>query len=143
MILIAHRGNINGKSNMENHPEYILKAIKNKFDVEIDIWNIKQKWWLGHDKPEYQVSEKFLEDININSWFHCKNLNALFYMNKNYKYFWHENDNYTLTSNGYIWTYPNKNFNNKCIIVDNVVRQISKLKIVPFGICSDYVSLIN
>ena len=34
MILISHRGNINGKNlNIENHPSYIDKAIEAGYDV--------------------------------------------------------------------------------------------------------------
>ena len=39
MILISHRGNINGKKpDLENKPEYIQNAIKLGYNVEIDVW---------------------------------------------------------------------------------------------------------
>ena len=42
MILISHRGNIDGKIvERENHPDYIDKAISEEFDVEIDVWMIE------------------------------------------------------------------------------------------------------
>ena len=38
MILISHRGNLDGKElSFENRPDYIDKAIRHGFDVEIDI----------------------------------------------------------------------------------------------------------
>ena len=38
MLLIAHRGNINGPDKAkENHPDYINKAIEAGYNVEIDI----------------------------------------------------------------------------------------------------------
>ena len=38
-IWIAHRGNTRGpKPEKENQPEYILQAIQEGFDVEIDVW---------------------------------------------------------------------------------------------------------
>ena len=38
---ISHRGNINGRnSEMENHPEYIMAALREGYDVEIDVWVI-------------------------------------------------------------------------------------------------------
>jgi hypothetical protein len=50
MILISHRGNINGKQpSKENHPLYIFEAIKQGFQVEIDVWFIDGKFKLGHD----------------------------------------------------------------------------------------------
>ena len=39
MILISHRGNIEGKQpKLENKPEYISKALELGYNVEIDIW---------------------------------------------------------------------------------------------------------
>ena len=47
MILISHRGNINGKNTeKENHPSYIDEAIKGEYDVEIDVWYVDEKLWL-------------------------------------------------------------------------------------------------
>jgi hypothetical protein len=38
-IWIAHRGNTRGPNpEKENHPDYILQAIREGFDVEIDVW---------------------------------------------------------------------------------------------------------
>ena len=48
MMLISHRGNINGKKpELENQPQYILKGVLEGYFVEVDIcqevcpWNIK------------------------------------------------------------------------------------------------------
>ena len=32
-------------------------------------------------------------------------------------YFWHQNDDYTITSKGYIWAYPGKKLNKNAIYV--------------------------
>ena len=135
MIKIAHRGNLNGKSWLENNPKYLLDAINQGFDIETDIRYIDKKWYLGHDKPIYQVNISFIDFISHNSWFHCKNLEALYELDPTkYKFFWHQDDDFTLTSNGYIWTYPNKQVTNKSIIVDlNNTRSI----VGAYGICSD------
>jgi hypothetical protein len=48
MILISHRGNINGRiEGLENTPNYIQDAIKLGYDVEIDLWIIKNKFKLA------------------------------------------------------------------------------------------------
>ena len=61
MILISHRGNINGsKPEMENKPEYIQQALDLGYDVEIDVWLIDGNFFLGHDEPQYQVHGTFL-----------------------------------------------------------------------------------
>ena len=52
--------------------------------------------------------------------------------------FWHQKDDVTLTSRGFIWTYPNKKTYNKSIIVIN--KFIKKQELPKcMGICSDYV----
>lgn len=43
MIIISHRGNLFGTDRKnENRPEQIKKALKEKFDVEIDVWLMKK-----------------------------------------------------------------------------------------------------
>lgn len=37
MRIIAHRGNLNGPTTKENHPDYLLQAIEAGFDAEADI----------------------------------------------------------------------------------------------------------
>lgn len=121
MIKIAHRGNINGPSHRENQPMYLADAIAKGFDVEFDLWKIKDLLWLGHDGPQYLINDSFLIDTGANSWIHCKNLDALYYLNSTFpqlNYFWHQEDDHTLTSQGYIWTYPGKDVTPNSVIVD-------------------------
>jgi hypothetical protein len=139
MILISHRGNLDGSfPNKENSPEYIKKALLKGFDVEIDVWFVNSCFFLGHDEPKYKINIDFLENKKL--WCHAKNLNALDKMlnNKNIHCFWHQNDDYTLTSNGFIWTYPNKKIANNSIAV---LPELFKDWDVndSFGICSDFV----
>ena len=106
MIYISHRGNTAGKNtNMENHPDFISKAIEKGFDVEIDVWFENNVFLLGHDNPKYEIDKKYLENPKL--WCHAKNLAALEIMKSiNCHFFWHEEDKFTLTSKGYIWSYP-------------------------------------
>ena len=61
MRLISHRGNINGKQpDLENEPKYINDALKQGYDVEIDLWFVDGFFWLGHDEPQYEVAFKWL-----------------------------------------------------------------------------------
>jgi len=138
MKLISHRGNLNGPDpNKENTVEYILAAIYNEFDCEIDIWKIDDTLYLGHDQPDNIVSLSFLEKYNNKLWIHCKNVPALVFLKDTFNCFYHKDDEYTLTSKGYIWgnihSYVDKNviavmpeLTNKCI--NNSA-----------GICSDYI----
>lgn len=145
MKLIAHRGNVNGPDvNRENSPDYIVEAIEKGFDVEVDVWIIDDIIYLGHDEPQYKIDESFIEYISEKSWFHCKNLNALKYFVKHWrhKYFWHEEDKFTLTSNNIIWTYPGQETSVNSIIVILDREQSINFNEKIFGICSDYVSII-
>lgn len=138
MIKIAHRGNRNGKTKNENQLWYLKEAISEGYDVEADVWMLRDKLWLGHDSAMYYLSEEELENISEHTWFHCKNFDALNYFINNHgdkKFFWHQNDNHALTSNGLIWTYPGKEVRENSIIVDfNNGRYYD---ILPYGICSD------
>ena len=68
-----------------------------------------------------------------------KNLEALEYMLvNNIHCFWHEHDQRTLTSEGYIWTYPDQETNFKSIIC-----MINPEDTAPedcYGICTDWVN---
>ena len=144
MILIAHRGNINGPSKDENNPEYIAKALSLGFDAEVDVW-YKNGWWLGHDAPTYKVENLFALFDNSKVWWHCKNFEALERLQgSELNYFWHQEDDHTLTSKGYIWTYPGKDCGSRNVIVmPEAVMSVSDIShIEAFAICSDYVSIL-
>lgn len=146
MRVIAHRGNLDGPNyNTENSPAQILRAIDCGFDVEIDVRVVDGEILLGHDHPQYECPEKLLLSIIEKAWFHCKDLNSLTYLPNRFpgiKYFWHQSDDFTLTSNGYLWTYPGKPITKKSILVlpetlqkDMLSEQLSK---GPYGICTDW-----
>ena len=123
MILIAHRGNINGPiAELENSPEYIINAIQKGYHVEIDLWNTCDGLSLGHDRPEYNVTEDFLHTNKDKLWIHCKNLEAMCYLKQNdlnneLNYFGHDDDEYVLTSQNYLFCKPTKNLDKNCVLV--------------------------
>jgi len=135
--IISHRGNINGPYENENSPEQIEKALK-LFKVEVDVWYINNKWFLGHDKPIYEVGFDFFDK---NMFLHCKNFEAV----KNlygtcYNWFWHEDDQMTLTSQGDIWCYPGKYIKNGLTVFkgEPTLAWAQQLPIDIKGICTDY-----
>lgn len=130
--IIAHRGNLNGNEGCENTIATFKKCFKKQLDVEADVWFIDGRYFLGHDKPEERVEKQFL--LNNPVWCHAKNLPALEEMlTDNIHCFWHQNDNFTLTSRNYIWTFPNYTVTPKSVIVTNKIPNDS-----CFGICTDY-----
>tara|TARA_B100000674_G_C37416972_1_gene723273 strand:- start:117 stop:548 length:432 start_codon:yes stop_codon:yes gene_type:complete len=137
MYFISHRGNINGiEKERENNPLYINEAINKGYDVEVDVRFEKNKFYLGHDKNQFEISKDFLENKKI--WCHAKTGEALIALKSiDAHFFWHQEDDYTITSKGYFWTYPGKKLlkNSICVLPEN-----SKYKEINCsGICSDYI----
>ena len=121
MRIIAHRANLDGKvKEKENRIEQIKLCIENGFDVEIDMRIVNNEMYLGHDEPEEKITLNYLQEIKDKCWIHCKNLEAIYFFNENqpsFNYFWHQEDQYTLTSKGFIWTYPGSELCAGCIAV--------------------------
>lgn len=138
---IAHRGNFNGKNeNMENHPEYLFMAVRAGYDIEVDVWVTDAGIFLGHDSPQYPVTEDDLLGWSSVGWFHAKNLPALeLLLRLGLNCFFHDTDDFTLTSKGYIWTYSGKSLGSKSI---SVMEQGS-VPISCAGVCRDDFSFLN
>lgn len=140
MILIAHRGNTNGPNGVsENTPDYIDEALDQGYDAEIDVWSTRHGIYLGHDYPNYQINIKWLQDRADKLWIHCKNIDAMSELHEHFNVFFHNVDDYTLTSKNYIWAYPGKSVppNSRAIaVLKNEMINISNFA----GICTDYVS---
>ena len=131
--IISHRGNLIGKTSEENKPSYIKNALLKGFDVEIDVWIIDDKFFLGHDKPEYNIDVNFL--LNDKLWCHAKNKKALEVLLKNNIHvFWHENDKFTLTSKGIPWCYPGNYLKSGITVELNYKKKMPEV----YGICTDY-----
>lgn len=144
--LIAHRGLYNGPDKtLENRPEQIIESLDLGYDAEVDFWVVKNRFFLGHDLPQYEVSKEFLEQPEL--WIHAKNLDALYWLSKtDLNYFWHQNDDRVITSKGYIWTYPDN------ALTDRSIRLMPEWKdpdlktikdFACYAICSDYVEKIR
>jgi hypothetical protein len=136
---IAHRGNTNGITAYENQLWYAQTAIDKGFDVEIDVWMVRGVLWAGHDSAQYLIREEFLTDNIDKLWIHCKNFEALDHFAKlgnSYNYFWHQDDDFTMTSQNFIWTYPGKEVGDRSVIVDLE----GKTRYNCYAICSDYVA---
>jgi hypothetical protein len=143
MIKIAHRGNTRGpKPELENSPEYISKAIEDGFEVEIDIWfQDGEGFFLGHDYPKYKIDEDFMVALTHHAWFHCKDLLSLEKFINDYshaRFFWHQEDSFTLTSSKHIWTYPGKEIVSNTILVHLEEFNEDDFETKPFAICSDF-----
>lgn len=143
MRWILHRGNISGPKSVENNPVILLELLKEKYEIEIDLWYRDNKLYLGHDAPEYLINETFLEHSGF--WIHCKSAETLEYMNtkkKHLHYFYHTDEDYVLTSKGYIWCYVGKPALENSVIVmpEKSIHSYSMEELEKKNciICSDY-----
>ena len=137
MIFISHRGNISGiRGSDENNPNYINVALKLGYEVEVDVRFENGKFFLGHDFSQYHIDNEFL--LNSKIWCHAKTKEALEALEKiKAHYFWHQEDDYTITSKGYIWTYPGKKLFDKSICVLPEKHNYENFNCL--GICSDFI----
>jgi len=147
MKLIAHKGNVNGpNTSTENTPQQIDWCIENGYDVEIDVrYNVeKDKFYLGHDESKYEINWWWLAGRLEHLWIHCKDLTTLHEFTSNtsgYNYFWHQGDDYTLTSQGQIWASSGKPYKDDTVIVIENPEDVKEYDC--YGICSDYVGKIR
>ena len=139
MILISHRGNVSGLDvEHENRPAYIERAIALGYDVEIDIFFVNDKLYLGHDEPQYNISIDWLIKWKKKLWIHCKDLASLSWANQNineFNYFFHDKDKATLTSKNIIWAFPgNQPLKNSVAVLPEIFNDNLSQCI---GVCSD------
>lgn len=151
MKLISHRGNLNGPNpEQENQFVYLYNALISGFDVQIDVWLIDGMVWTGHDKPTYKFEWNQLYKLKVGAWIHCRNLEALKFFSStynakqfyNWNFFWHQNDDFAITSNHLIWTYPGKELTSSSIVTLTNEYNVSyneKDLDNCYGICSDNV----
>ena len=143
MILISHRGNIDGpNTDKENKPSYISNAIERGYDCEVDFWYVNDKFILGHDKPQYEIPFEFITTYYNKLWIHCKNYDALTKLIEidrggvYFNYFWHDSDDVIITSKGYMWANPG-------VYIEGSVAVLPELKndnlTDRLGVCSDYI----
>jgi glycerophosphoryl diester phosphodiesterase len=146
MIFVAHRGLVNGKdSNIENKPETIDNAINLGFDAEIDLRLIDGKFYLGHDEDKLTfIDFDFILTRKSKLWVHAKNYQAFDFLHeykKEINYFWHTEDDFTLTSFGYSWIYPGKaELKNGIMVMPEYYMDYKNAHKLPVsGICSDHI----
>lgn len=147
MRLIAHRGNIRGKIlHLENTEPYIIDAIAQGYQVEIDMWYVNQTLYLGHDDPLYKTSFEFLHEHSAELLIHCRDLKTLEFMHNDKKlskfnYFYHVTEPAVISSHGDIIMHSHAN---RCI--DNSIYMLPEILGIKnrylkkcAGICSDVI----
>jgi glycerophosphoryl diester phosphodiesterase len=148
-VVISHRGNINGPDPLnENKIESIVLCIeKYSLNVEIDIHVKQDDIYLTHDdivcNSLTDEEKKILIRYKDYLWIHCKNIEAISFMSKFYpefNYFGHSNDDFVLTSKGYIFTKPSKAMGSNiiCVMPEMVENITNDIIYSCKGILTDY-----
>jgi len=144
--IISHRGNLNGPNpNEENKFEYLLKAFQLGYIVELDLWKVNGKLYLGHDSPQYELDETIFINSKLlnNSLIHCKNSDSLKYMislNLNLECFAHQEDDYAFTNKGTLLIHPNT----KDVIKEGIIMMPERGSFTEndiknvYALCTDY-----
>jgi hypothetical protein len=135
MKIISHRGNLTGSDQkLENKPEQIEKVINMGFDVEVDLRVDDNELYLGHDFAQYNIKYEWIDNLKNNLWIHAKNYESVNFLKKtNLNWFWHDQDDMTLTSHGIIWSNIGKYFNGG-ITVSLCHRELPDYIL---GVCTD------
>jgi glycerophosphoryl diester phosphodiesterase len=154
--IIAHRGNLLGPNEKyENTNFSIEKCISEGFDVEIDVRYepTLDKLYLGHDNCGEELGLNFLHIHKEHLWIHCKSFEALnYFAGSSFNYFWHENDDYTITNHGKIWAHPksytrasvskfsSEKYTNTILVLpeNSIGGQLLEYPDRVFGVCTDY-----
>lgn len=151
MIVISHRGNLNGPDEQrENTPSAINEVIEMGHLCEVDVWKIDDNLFLSHDFPNEELESidfEYFRTRRSNLIIHCKNIEALQFFQgrheESFHYFWHENDQYTLTSYDWIWAYPGKNVlkDERSIAVAVMPEIVNGFEVNNFNaVCTDFVN---
>jgi hypothetical protein len=140
-LVIRHRNRYSGPSEDDNNPYYINSAILEGYHVEIDLHYKNGQLYLGHDYGKYKIDLDFLVSRKKNLWIHAKTPQTLEYLThtcSSLNYFYHNNDDYALTSQKFIWCHPRVKY-----IPKNGIKLDFSIKpdynISCAGICVDYI----
>jgi hypothetical protein len=126
---ISHRGNLFGPNPFEeNNPDYVKTALM-LLPVEVDCWKVNGSFYLGHNEPKYEISRDFLSQKNL--LLHAKNIEILDdFANVPYvEVFWHEDDNYTITSRQRIIYHSRHSIDNSIHPASNII--LVQLNLAP------------
>ena len=155
MKVIAHRGLLDGPDlSLENNPDYISHYLSHFTGLyaEVDLWITDEKFYLGHDSPQYLISESFLHEfidqlilhvkINFDNSSGFSSFSSL--CKAGFHLFSHDSDDFSFTSKGWIWAHPRLNLIPGTIAVmpenylsiNQLVPIISRAMVK--GVCTDH-----
>ncbi len=140
-LIISHRGNTFGPhSSKENSIDAMQHCFELNFGIELDLHSNKL---FGHDQGENKISFSYIHQNQARTFIHAKSGDALqFALDQGFHCFSHDQDDYVLTSQNYIWRYPRSGLKvtNRTIIVlpenDPTLTDADFRKCA--GVCTDF-----
>lgn len=138
MKKIAHRGNYTGANpDRENKIDYLREALDNGYWIECDVQTHNGALYFGHDEPQEEIDYRII--AHPHTICHAKDMNALTrLMDLGVHVFFHDGDDCTLTSGGYIWCYPGIHpTHERAIWLDLHNKPIPTDTGKIFGVCAD------
>lgn len=106
MLIVAQKGLVYGPdAEVENSPELLENTMSSDILCHCDIWWYKEKWWLGEYRPQYQISEKWLETYRSFLFLHIRNyqgISKICEYNEKYTWFSLFNNKICTASNGHL-----------------------------------------
>lgn len=137
---------------MENSQIYVDGALKDGYDVEVDIWAVNGKFIMHHDDPEAGQFTWYLKEPSLNwlkqdgLWIHAKNQEAFDILSKECNRVFQldddSEDDFTRTTDNILWLGPKNSAAVKgCILVnpEASIWTVGDFNVAN-GICSDYIS---
>ena len=127
---------------LENSPAYIDAAILAGYDVEIDLRFIAGGIFLGHDDPVYEVDLDWVLKRKDRLYVHAKTLETVQFLSSldDVHFFFHDEDDCTLTSRKTVWVHPKARPIEGCIFVMPERSNVDmKDMLICSAICTDHV----
>jgi hypothetical protein len=154
MFYISYQGIFDG-SNYEdaNTPKQIGKALSAGFSVNIDVWRIDNKLFVGNNQPTIEVTERYIQGNRF--WINAKNADMQDWIETQSSrlypnYFWFQSPTpppaYTTASNGKLITPGTVPINSNSVMYLPEIDDRSlftMVKVRAYAICSTYLTTIR
>lgn len=112
------------------------------YDVELDLWCVDGAFYLGHDEPKFEVTLDWIVSRKERAWVHCKNLRAVDQIfGSDINWFSHQDDDFAITSEGYLWCYPGKVMRSAPFVLLDFGSRAPQIRKNVVGVCADYLNL--
>ncbi len=148
MIIISHRGNLNGAGS-QCERQHVEEALLRGYDVEVDVRSHVWRLYVGHDAPLFELPREWVRtEVSSRLWFHAKDErchDALALVG--HRVFMHDDEPHGMVvPDGLLWVHPRANNGASLESQDVVLLDIeghpkvdrSKLSKLPTAVCTDW-----